>query len=287
MAMGESSWVLDVNEREFAAIVEQSRHRPVLLDFWAEWCQPCRILGPLLEQLAEERAGQFLLAKVNVDHCPTLAQQFQVSGIPMVVALRGGRIVDHFVGVLQEPQVVAFLDRIAPSESEQLFMQASEALPEHPAKARELFEQALEKDPKNSMAAASLAELLLDAGNAERAEEVARMAGEGTEGWSRATNTLARIEFLKSARAHGNVTDLETKVAIDPKDLEAKRDLGIAYAAAGKFEQALETLVQIVETDRNFGNEHAKAPMVKIFNILGAQHELSNRFRSRLASALY
>jgi putative thioredoxin len=272
VAMGESTWVLDVNEREFAAIVEQSRHRPVLLDFWAEWCQPCRILGPLLEQLAEERAGQFLLAKVNVDHCPTLAQQFQVSGIPMVVALRGGRIVDHFVGVLQEPQIVAFLDRIAPSESEQLVMQASEALPEHPAKARELFEQALEKDPKNSMAAASLAELLLDA---------------GTEGWSRATNTLARIEFLKSALAHGNVTDLEAKVAMDPKDLEAKRELGIAYAAAGKFEQALETLVQIVETDRSFGNEHAKTPMVKIFNILGAQHELSNRFRSRLASALY
>lgn len=285
--MPESPWVIDVVEQEFATVVERSRKLPVVLDFWAEWCQPCRMLGPLLERLADERAGQFVLAKVNVDECPSLAQQFQVSGIPMVVALRGGKIVDHFVGVLPEEQLLEFLDRISPSESEQLTLQAKEVLESNPAQARELFEQALEQDPRNTVAAAALAELLLDAGNVERAAEIAAGVGEGTEGWPKASNVLARLEFLKTAESLGNIAELEQKVSSNPADLQAKCDLGIAYAAAGKFELALETLVQTVETDREFGKVHAKEPMVKIFNILGPQHELSNQYRSRLASALY
>lgn len=285
--MAESKFVFDVVEADFPSVVARSHEVPIVLDFWAGWCQPCRILTPVLLALAEEYAGKFLLGKVNVDDCPYLANQFQVSGIPMVVALVDGEVVSHFTGVVDEAQARRFFDSILPSSVEQSIRQAAEWEVSDPEKAKSIYESVLEEDPRNSLALAALAELCLNAGDAARAATLVEEVSEGTEGWSRAQNVRSRLEFLAQGKEVGTIADCQAKVSASPDDLNARLALGIAHAAAGQFAEALEALVHVVEKDRSFGNEHAKGLMVKIFGILGPHAELSNTYRSRLASALY
>lgn len=285
--MAESTWVFDVVEREFAGVVERSSRLPVVLDFWAAWCQPCRILAPTLEKLADEYGGKFLLGKVNVDECPNLARQFQVSGIPMVVALVGGRVADHFVGVLSEPEIREFLDGVCPSEAEQLVEEATGLEQTDPAEARKRYEAALAKNPRESRAAAGLAELLLEEGQFDRAQELAASVGEGEPGWPRASNVRARLEFRARGAALGALEELIARVRANPKDAKATVELGIVQASRGRWEEALESLIAAAETDRKLGAEEVRPLAVKIFNIVGPQSEISNRYRARLASALY
>ncbi|MFO0947422.1 MAG: thioredoxin domain-containing protein [Planctomycetota bacterium] len=211
--MAESKFVFDVTEAEFSSVVARSREVPIVLDFWAGWCQPCRMLTPVLVKLAEEYGGKFLLGKVNVDDCPYLASQFQVSGIPMVVALVDGKVVSHFTGVVDEAQARRFFDSILPSSADQLIRQAADLEATDPAQARSLYETALKEDPKNSVAQAALAALYLDAGDAEKATQWAEEVSEGTDGWTRAQNVMARLEFLAKAKEGGTISDCKTKLA--------------------------------------------------------------------------
>lgn len=284
--MSESPWVVDVGEPDFeTAVLNRSMEIPVVVDFWAPWCQPCRMLGPVLEKLADEYAGKFLLAKVNVDDSPMLAHQFGVSGIPQVTAIYQGKIVGQFSGVQPESSLRTFLDQIIPSEGQMLLQQAADVELTDPAKAKELYELVLSQDPKNTIAAAALAEMALNAGDLARAQELLSGVYQGSDGWDRAQTVLARLEFQEAANELGAVEECRAKAA--DGDLSAQRDLGLVLAANGQFEEALETLVNIVEKDREFGSAHVRELMVKIFNVVGPQSQLANTYRSRLASALY
>lgn len=282
-----SAWVIDVAEPEFeTAVVERSHQVPVVIDFWAPWCQPCRMLGPMLEKLAGEYDGKFLLAKVDIDQCPNLAQAFRISGIPQLVAIYGGKPVGQFGGVLPERQVRDFLESIIPSAVDKLLTEAAQQEESDPAAAKGLYRQVLGLDPRHSVASAALAELIVDDDPAAAAQLVANVS-EGTGGFSRAAKVKARLDFQSKADDAGSFEECQRRVQDNPDDLNARLDLGLLIAAKGDYPQALETLVQIAEADRTFGQDNVRERMVQIFNIVGQQTELANTYRSRLSSAIY
>ncbi|MGL4464289.1 MAG: tetratricopeptide repeat protein [Planctomycetia bacterium] len=285
--MSKSPWVVDVTEANFAVVAEKSREVPVVFDFWAEWCAPCKMLAPLLEKLADEYAGRFLLAKVDVDAAPRLAQQFNANSIPLVVALYQGRVASHFSGVQPEASVRRFLDQLCPTEAERLLLEAVQAEADDVAQARLLYEQVLELEPTHTGARAALAEMVLDDGDPAAAQSLVEGIGEGSDGYERAQNVRSRLQLADLGQQLGDVAELEAKAAADPTNLQVQLDLGQALAAGGDYERALETLVKIVERDRDFGAEHARPVMIKLFNMLGAADRLSNRYRTRLAGALF
>lgn len=285
--MAESAWVVEVTEASFEnAVMQQSQEVPVVIDFWASWCNPCRILGPLLETLAEEYTGKFILAKIDVDANPLLAQSFRVTSIPMVVAIVEGKIAGYFAGVVPEQQLREFLDQICPTEADRLIRAAASLEASDPATARARYERALELDPKKTAAAAALAELALLAGDDQQAAAYVGRVSEGDDGWPRAASVRSRLDFHRSS-ANQSIEDYQAAATARPNDLQARLDLGLAYAAHEQYEPALETLVQVLETDRTFAADPIKQAMVKIFGIVGPQTELANRYRARLASALY
>lgn len=281
-------WVIEVTDRDFdQSVIERSKQTPVVLDFWATWCQPCRVLSPLLEKLADEYAGQFVLAKCDVDQNQGLAAEFQVSGIPMVFGIVEGAVKNYFTGAASETQIRQFLSQLIPTGPAKLLKDALAKETTDTAGARALLEEVIATEPANSVALAALADLLWAAGEIDRAAELARKVGEGTDGHARAKNVLARLEFRDAAQSFGSIADCQAKVDAEPSDLTARVHLGLALAAAGQFADALETLVQVAERDPSFGGEHARPAMVKIFNIVGQQSDLANTFRSRLSRALY
>lgn len=277
--------VIDATDSNFEIeVVEKSKTVPVIVDFWAQWCGPCRALGPMLESLAEEFNGRFILAKVDIDQQRQLAARFEVSGVPMVMALVDGKIVSHFIGALPEARVRHFLETVCPSETTLLAKQAASLEESDPAQAIAIYRQVIEVDHRNTLAIAALADLLRRQGDVEEAERQARLVGEGTDGYNRARNVLARIGFQRNAE---NVEIVRARVESEPQNFEHRLRLGVALAAQEQWPEALEAMISAVEADKKFGAEQVKPRMVEIFNILGQQHELTNKFRSRLASALY
>lgn len=284
--MAESEWVFDVKDDDFnTKVVERSKATAVVVDFWAEWCPPCRMLTPVLEKAAKQHGGKFLLAKVDVDKAPGLAQDFRISSIPTVIGFYGGQAQGQFRGAVSESQFESFLSRLLPSEADQLVEQA--VAENDPVKALGLLAEALRSAPGNSRALAHSARLLLEQGEIVGAREHAQKVGEGTDGFNEARNVLARIEFAEASKALPPVATLESQVKQNPTDAPLRFQLGLALAGAGRFEEALENLVTTVELDRAFGAKDAKALILKIFGVLGQQSELSNRFRGRLSRALY
>ena len=177
-----SEWVFDVTEADFEQkVILQSKERPVVVDFWAPWCGPCRSLGPLLEQLVAERQGSVVLAKVNVDEAQNLAMEFGIESIPAVKAIRDGRIVFEFVGLLSEPQLREFLDRIGPTETDKLARQAAELEKTNPDQAEKLYRQILEKERDQPAALVGLARVLIARGQTAEVEELLERVNPGSE----------------------------------------------------------------------------------------------------------
>lgn len=250
--------VYDAHEADFEQrVVARSHALPVLVDFWAGWCAPCRALGPVLERAVASRAGAVELAKVDVDSNPGLSRRFQVQGIPAVKAFRDGRVVSEFTGALPPPQIESFLDALVPSEADRLAAQGSEAGDE--ARLR----RALELDPRHADAAVALARLLLRRGEPAEALAVAE--------------PLAPTDF----RLAGLAARAELTIAGDPPS--------DAFAAwdEGDHEQALELLQEAVASSGEAGRrERLRAVMVGLFTELGADHPLARAHRRRLAAAL-
>ena len=275
-------------------VIEASRQGPVLVDFWAPWCGPCRVLGPLLERLEMAYGGRMRVVKINSDQQPELAAQFQVRSIPYVVAFVDGEPVDAFVGVLPEPQLRAFVDRLLPNPAQIERRKATRLLAEGQGDAAALaLRAALVLEPAHDATRWNLAQLLLELPPqplaTERLQEAADvLAGVSREGQADARHRalLLALTSLQRAGDLPGATALRGRVAINPADLQARLDLAQLLIARRDYEPALEQLVEIVERDRAFGDDVGRKTMLGVFDLLADQPALLGQYRRRLSSLL-
>jgi putative thioredoxin len=270
-------------------VITASTLAPVLVDFWAPWCAPCKTLGPMLERLEAEYAGKWRLVKVNVDENPELAGHFQVRSIPHVVAFADGNPVDQFVGVLPEGQLREFIDRLVPQGAEAALAQARAALAEGRREdAYDALKASLAFDPGFDEARLDLIELLLEDNRIEEARnEVDLLSTVVTQGIDPRFNAIrTRLDALDAATDLPPTDTLEARVAADPLDLDARFDLANALIARRKYGEALEHLFAIVKRDRGFRDDIGRKTMLSVFELAGHQRELVSQWRRKLSAAL-
>ncbi|OHC68340.1 MAG: hypothetical protein A2045_07775 [Rhodocyclales bacterium GWA2_65_20] len=271
-------------------VIAASRGVPVIVDFWAEWCQPCRILKPVLEKLAAEYGGRFILAKVNSDENQELAASCGVRGIPAVKAFVDGELVDEFTGALPEAQVREFIERLMPSPAEPLRQQALAAHRRGELDAaRKLMAQAAALDPQYEAAQLDLAELSLEANAIDDAKQILAGIAENARDKVRVAALGARLQLC----ANSGDVDIETlrqRVGTDPADLGARLQLANALALMQDYRPALENLIEIVRRDRHWNDDAGRKTLLALFNLLGARPEyddLVREFRVALARTLH
>ncbi len=268
-------------------VLAESRRRPVVVDFWAPWCGPCRALGPLLERAVAARGGEVALAKVNIDEAQQLAARYRVQSIPAVIAFRDGAPVKEFVGALPERQVQAFLDSLAPTEADRLVRQAREARSADAAAAEALYRRALEVDPRHDAARLGLAETLLDRGTTTGVADLLESVTASGEPGEHARRLQARAWFREKAGARGDVEAARARVAAEPANGQLRYELGTLLGDAGEFPTALTELLAAGEADPKLAAGPVREAMVHVFHLLGDQHPLANEFRARLSRLLF
>jgi putative thioredoxin len=288
MSEAATAWVFDVSEADFErAVVQASRSKPVLVDFWAPWCGPCQMLGPLLERLVAERQGEVLLAKLNVDEAPTLAGRYEVSSIPAVKAFRDGRVWREFVGLLPEEHLHAFLDEVVPSAAERLAAQAASLEATDLAAAERLYREAVEKDRNALGARVGLARVLLAQGKTDEVEAILEPVGSEGEAGAEAERLLARLHLRRLAGEVGDEAAARRRLAAEPESARRHFELGCVLAAKGDLAGALPELLAAAERDPKLASGPAREAMVQVFYLLGVDHPLANEYRAKLARLLY
>ncbi len=270
-------------------VLETSLRVPVLVDFWADWCAPCRVLKPVLEKLADEYGGRFLLAKVNSDQNQELAAHLGVRGIPNVKAFVNGEMVNEFTGALPEAQIRAFIDSLLPSPAEPLRIAAREARAKgEPEVACSLLIDAAELDPANEAVQLDLAEINIDMQNTDAARAILDTQEHKASNLARLQALQARLKLM-AAGAGADSAALMARVAANPDDLDARLQLAHTLALANDYRAALEHLLDSVRRDRKWQDEAARRAMLDLFVLLGADHaqdDLVRAFRIALARTL-
>ena len=285
--MGE--WTVEINEKDFEQdVLERSYNIPVVLDFWAPWCGPCRAIGPMLEKLADEQEGKFVLAKVNVDENPALAQSFQISSIPAVKAVKEGVIANEFLGALPEPAIREFIDGLIPSEADSLAQQGQDLQEQGKDQGAEsLFRAALSKDERQPKALLGLARLL--AGKDENTDALAlidRIPANSRE-YDEAQQLAAQIRVKQTGANADDEAAYREKIEADPNDLDSRFELAQILAASTRYEESLAEYLEVVKKDRAFRDEGARKAMLEIFEVVGARSDLADKYRSELAKVLF
>ncbi len=283
-----SAWIIDTSDPTFEAdVIERSRELPVVVDFWAAWCQPCRMLGPILDKLAREYDGKFLLAKADADHCPKSASEFNVHALPTVYGLRDGQAVDYFEGMLPEPQLRLWLERLIPSGVDLQIAEAAKLSATDPEQAEAQLREAIAASPASDIRArVKLAELLLQVNRLE--ESRALLAELHAAGYERDVERLLSAVSVKLAGAKsGGVSAMRAAMAKNPRDFEVQLNLAEALAADGEHEAALQTALAVLQADRVQHGERARQIMLGIFNLLPADSDLTRDYRRKLSMALY
>ena len=279
-----NQWTIDVNEENFEAeVLERSTEVPVIVDFWAEWCGPCKQLSP---QLADEYSGEFILAKVNVDENQGLAGAFGIQGIPAVKLFKDGELASEFTGALPEPMLREFLSKFLPTAADKQ-AQEGQALEESGKTddAKALYQEILAADPNHAKALLGLGRLAMNEGAADAALEYLDKIPIATDERKEADRLIARLN-LQSGAAE-NETALREKAKAEPNNVAARFELAQALAATEKYEEALKEFLAIVKTDRAFQDDGARKAMIQIFEVLGSEDPLTDKYRSELAAALF
>ncbi len=284
-----SPWIVDVDERNFReAVIEKSLEVPVVVDFWAEWCGPCRVLGPLLEQEANDKAGGFVLAKVDVDKAQMLAAQFGIQSIPLVVAFKQGQPVDEFVGVLPKPELQAFLDRLgvkagAGGAAKDPVAQAKALETSDPAQAEAAYREAIADDSRNSQARLGLARILIARGEDEAAKEQLARA-ESSEETSRLQAVIAVKELIAKL---GGAEEAKSKHEAAPGDARAAYAWGVHLADQGQFADALRVLYEAGKQDKELARQEVREAMVHVFYLVGSRSDLADEYRDKLTDLVF
>jgi putative thioredoxin len=274
-----STNLIDVDSGGFATdVIERSHTVPVVVDFWAEWCGPCKVLGPTLERLAEEGGGSWILAKVDVDQNQQLAGRFGVQGIPTVVAFKDGEPVSRFTGALPEAQVRAFIDSFVPSELDEAAEHAARLADEGRIdEAEAAYRSVLAADASHEDAGMGLAGILLERGEAREAVEV--------------LERLGRSEPVVRMLAAARLSDVGDLAALEQAAADGAPEDRLSYArglaAAGRHEDALTILLDLVSERHEGLSDDARLTMLDVFDVLGPDHPLTAEYRRRLASALF
>jgi putative thioredoxin len=271
-------------ERE---VIQASNERPVVVDFWAPWCAPCRMLAPILEKVIGEHKGDVVLAKVNIDESPQLAARFQVQSIPLVIGFRRGRPVAEFSGVQPEPAVQKFVQQLLPTEADRCVVEADALAGSDPGRAEELYRKALLLDRRHESALLGLARLLI----ARRADDEAltlleEIGSSGPEG--EAAERLRGLASLRQlAQPFGSEDELRKRFEKDPNGANLRYELGCVLAAHERYPEALEMLLAAGERDPDLGRSKVREAMVKVFHIVGVRSPLADEYREKLSTMLY
>jgi putative thioredoxin len=274
--------VKDIDQQQFGTEVLQRSHEvPVVVDFWATWCGPCKTLGPALEAAAAEYGGAFELVKVDVDQNQALAQQFAIQSIPTVVAFKGGRPVSQFMGAVPPDQIRQFIDALLPTELDQMVDRARDlVLGGDEDAGAAVFRQVLEQVPDHVEAGTGLASLLIAGGETDDALIVLGRLPRTTE--------VERLEAAArvTAASGADVAAIEARLAESPQDASIKIELAQALAGNGEHEAALDHLLAVV-SDKGELMDEARQAMVDIFGLLGDEHPLTVTYRKALSNALF
>ncbi len=278
----------DVTDTTFEQdVIEASKDVPVLVDFWAPWCGPCRSLKPVLEKLAEQYEGKFRLAKVNSDENPGVSGQYGVRSIPNVKAFVDGKLVDEFMGALPESQVRTFIERLLPTPSEMLRYEAVQALSDGDAeKALKILQQAAMLDPKSDAIVADQAAVLLDLGQVQSAQEAVSRLSPLASRDARIAAIVARVGFAANGGSGEDVASLSAKVSANSGDLDARLKLANQHVLQQEYEAALEQLLEIVRRDRKFGDDIGRKTVLSVFSLIKDRDDLIRRYRQLLAAAI-
>jgi putative thioredoxin len=287
------SLIKDATDASFMAdVVEASRDQPVIVDFWATWCGPCRTLGPMLEKAVTEAKGKVRLVKVDIDKNPRFAGQLRVQSIPAVYAFDKGQPVDGFMGALPESQVKAFVDRLAggggPSDIDLLLEEAAAAVEAGDlGGAAQAYAEALQLEPTNLKAIAGLAKAYLTGGDLERAAEVAAMAPEDAKDVDLAAVRAALALAAQAPEDAGEAAALQRKVDAEPADHQSRFELAQALAGKGDLEAATDHLLKIIEQDRDWNEGAARKQLLTVFEAAGHTSDVTRTGRRKLSAILF
>lgn len=287
--MSDASAIIDVTDAEQfqSQVVERSHQATVLVDFWAPWCGPCKSLTPLLEKLVTEAAGKLVLVKVNIDHAQELAGAFGVSSVPTVFALKDGRAVDQFQGMVPEEQLREWLKNLMPSPADELVKQGESLEADDPLAAEQRYREALQHEPTADAVRIALARVLLAQDRDEESRQIIDDLASRGFLEPEAERLQSQLDLRSGAEEAGGVTAARDAAAAAPDDIEKKLQLVDALAVERQFEEALEICLGVIAVDRDGKGQDAKTRMLKIFDLIGGDSAIVNQYRRKLATALY
>ena len=276
-------------------VIEESKRQPVLIDFWAPWCGPCRQLTPIIEKAVRAAKGKVKLVKMNIDEHPAIPGQMGIKSIPAVIAFVNGQPADGFMGAVPESQVTAFINKLTaamPGAGEpniaEILQEAEAVLAEgDPTTAASIYAEVLAADATNIAALAGLAKCYMTTGAIEQAKQTLAMVPESKRGEAAVKAVQVAIDLAEQAKAVGPVTELEQKVAANPLDHQARFDLATALNAGGKRNEAIHQLLEIVKRDRKWNEDGARKQLVQFFEAWGPTDEATVDGRKRLSTILF
>jgi putative thioredoxin len=273
-------------------VLAESMQQPVLVDFWAPWCGPCKQLGPIIEKAVKAAGGKVKLVKLNIDDHPQIPGQLGIQSIPAVIAFSRGQPADGFVGALPESQVTAFIERLVgplgPGVVGEILEEADQLVASGDAAgAAQLYAEALAQEPDNTRAIAALAKLHVEMGDVEAAKQFLAMAPADKANDTAIAAARAAVELAEQAASLGDLGDLEQRLAANPLDHQTRFDLALALNAQGKREEAADHLLEIVRRDRGWNDDGARKQLLQFFEAWGPTDEATLAGRRRLSSILF